>query len=285
MAMNPIALRATLINIAGNSFLFAIKLIAGLLSGSIALISDAFNSLTDIGSSIAVFICVRISDREADEGHPFGHSRAEPIAGIIIAILAGIVGFEVMRAAVKRLLFGGEVMVGALTVAVPLITMALKSFMSWYFRKTARAVNSPAIMASSVDSLCDVFVSLAALIGIVGARSGYGFLDPMAALVISLWIIYTGYRIGMENIDYLMGSAPSPELVERIRGMAMGVTGVRALNTIRAHYVGNFIHVEIHIEVDRDLKTADSYVIGKDVEMMVESIRSIEKAFVHIEPF
>ncbi|MFQ5466145.1 MAG: cation diffusion facilitator family transporter, partial [Thermodesulfobacteriota bacterium] len=93
--MNPVAFRATLLNIIGNTVLFAIKLAAGILSGSIALISDSINSLNDIASSIATFICVRISGKQADEGHPFGHSRAEPIAGLIIAVLAGILGFEV----------------------------------------------------------------------------------------------------------------------------------------------------------------------------------------------
>src|SRR4030067_815864 len=97
--MNPVAFRATVINIIGNTALFALKLVGGLLSGSIALISDALNSLNDIAASIATFICVRISDKQADEGHPFGHSRAEPIAGLIIAVLAGILGFEVIREA------------------------------------------------------------------------------------------------------------------------------------------------------------------------------------------
>ena len=97
-----IAFRATLIGLAGNIFLFAIKLIAGVISGSLALISDAINSLTDIFASIAIFICVRVSDKEADEGHPFGHHRAEPIAGLIVAILAGVLGFEVIRVSVER---------------------------------------------------------------------------------------------------------------------------------------------------------------------------------------
>ncbi|HLE09246.1 MAG TPA: cation diffusion facilitator family transporter [Thermodesulfobacteriota bacterium] len=276
--------RATVVNILGNLFLFTIKIWAALVSGSIALLSEAFNSLTDIVSSIAVFICVRISDKEADEGHPFGHSRAEPVAGIVVAVFAGILGFEVIRTSFNRLVTGKEVFVGTLTLFVPVITAVLKGAMFWYFRRVGRAAISPAIIASSVDSLSDVFVAIAALVGIAGVRMGYWYLDPMAGLVISLWIIYTGYRIGMENIDYLMGKAPDAALMDDIKRAALMVKGVKAINTARAHYVGPFIQVEMHVEVPMDLSTSDSHAIGKEVERNIERIGAIQKAFIHIDP-
>jgi cation diffusion facilitator family transporter len=130
----------------------------------------------------------------------------------------------------------------------------------------------------------DVLIALAALAGIAGAYMGYEYFDPLAGLVISLWIIYTGYGIGMENIAYLMGQAPSPALMEEIRFAALGVNGVKDINTARAHFVGSFIHVEIHIEVDKSLSTFDSHAIGKEVERRVEGVDSIDKAFVHIDP-
>ncbi len=283
--MNPVAFRASLVNILGNTFLFVIKIWAGMISGSIALLSEAFSSLTDIVSSIAVFICVRISNREADEGHPFGHTRAEPIAGLLVAILAGILGFEIIRESFERLFLGRDsVVVGTFALLVPVITILLKSIMTIYFRKVGRKAHSPAIMASAVDSMCDLLVALAALAGLVGVRAGYPVFDPIAGLIISLWIIYTGYRIGMENIDCLMGKAPEPALMDEIKEAALGVEGVKAINTVRAHYVGNFIHVEIHVEVDKDLSTFESHDIGKEVEEKIENIKAIEKAFIHIDP-
>lgn len=283
--MTPTAFRATLINIAGNTFLFFLKLSAALVSGSIALLSDAFNSLTDIASSIAVFICVKASAKEADAGHPFGHSRAEPVAGLIIAVLAGILGFEVIRASVWRLFNDAAVVVvGLFALLAPVITVITKLFMARYFKRVGKELNSPAITASAVDSLCDVLVAGAALVGILGVKLGYPSLDPVAGSVIGLWIIYTGYRIGVENIDYLMGSAPPPPLMEEIRKAARSIPGVEAINTVRAHYVGNFIHVEIHIEVQKHLSTFDSHAIGKAVEREVERTKAIERAFVHIDP-
>ena len=284
--MNPIARRATILNIVGNTGLFLLKVSAGLMSGSIALISDSLNSLTDMLSSVAVFICVRISSKKADEDHPFGHSRAEPIAGLMVAILAGILGFELIRSAIERLIHDGgvEVVVNSFTLAAPLITIVVKFFMARYFKKTANAVRSPAIMASAVDSLLDVFVSIAALVGILGVMLGYPFLDPLAALVISVWIIYTGYKIGLENIDYLMGKAPDESLMLEIRKVALHVDGVQDINTVRAHYVGNFIHVEIHIEVDKKLSTELSHAIGESVEASLNRIDSLDRSFVHIDP-
>ncbi|MBI5827845.1 MAG: cation transporter [Deltaproteobacteria bacterium] len=282
--MNQVALRATLINIAGNSGLFAIKLSAGVVSGSIALISEALNSLNDIAASIATFVCVKISDKEADAGHPFGHGRAEPIAGLIVAVLAGILGFEIIRTSVERIISGSSPRITPVTMLVPVVTMAVKWGMGRHFKRVGTTVRSPALLATAKDSFMDVLVAAAALAGIAGAWYGYEFFDPLAGLVVSLWIIYTGYSIGIENIAYLMGQAPDPVLMDGIRKAALTVAGVKAINTARAHYVGNFIHVEIHVEVDKNLSTFDSHAIGKGVESAVQSISTIEKAFVHIDP-
>ncbi|MFQ5428470.1 MAG: cation diffusion facilitator family transporter [Thermodesulfobacteriota bacterium] len=282
--MTPVAFRATLVNIVGNSALLIIKLWAGLLSGSIALISEAINSLSDIVASVSTFICVRISEKQADEGHPFGHSRAEPVAGLVIAILAGILGFEILKESITRFFYPQTPHVGIFALSVPLITIVVKIFMAIYFQRTGKAINSPALRATALDSLMDIFVAAAALAGLMGVSMGYPFLDPIAGLVISLWIMYTGYSIGMENIDYLMGKAPEPALMREIENATLSVEGVRDFNTVRAHYVGNFIHVEIHVEVDKTLSTLDSHAIGEEVERMVEGLESIQKTFVHIDP-
>ena len=279
-----IAFRATVIGLAGNIFLFTIKLIAGLLSGSLALLSDAINSLTDIAASMAIFICVRVSDKEADEGHPFGHHRAEPIAGLIVAILAAVLGFEIIRVSMERLIRPETISVGLLSLVVPLITMVTKGGMARHFKSVGDSINSPAIRASAFDSLNDIFVSFAAFVGIVGAKAGYHLMDPVAGLLISLWIIYAGYRIGVENIDYLMGKSPDRAFIELIENSAKGTPGVKSLNKIRAHYVGNFIHVEMHIAVDKSLSTLESHAIGEEVERRVERFDAIEKTFVHIDP-
>jgi cation diffusion facilitator family transporter len=282
--MSSVAFKATSLNIIGNTVLFILKLWAGLLSGSIALISDSLNSLNDIAASIATFICVRISHKKADEGHPFGHSRAEPIAGMIIAILAGILGFEVFRESIGRFFVPKQAVIGIFALSVPVITIVAKLVMAFHFKRVGREIKSPALIATAKDSLMDVLLGGATLVGIVGVRVGYDFLDPMAGLVISLWIVYAGYSIGVENIDYLMGKSPKPGLMENIKEAARNIDGVKAINTVRAHYVGSFVHVEIHIEVDKNLSTLDSHTIGKAVERSLELLDPIDKAFIHIDP-
>ncbi len=282
--MKPIALQASLINILGNTALFVLKIIAGLLSGSIALVSDAMNSLNDIAAAFATYVCMKVSAKSADEEHPFGHARAEPIAGIIIAILAGILGFEMIRESIGRFIIPRETTIGLFALSVPIITIITKLLMARFFKRAGEEANSPALAATALDSMMDVIVSFAALIGIIGVRLGYPALDPVAGIVISLWIILTGYKIGTENIDYLMGRAPGAEITELIKKEAEKVEGVQGSNTLRAHYVGSLIHVEIHIEVEGRMKTHDSHEICEEVRRTLISIPQVNEAFIHIDP-
>lgn len=282
--MNKASFIATVINILSNTFLFIIKLWAGIVSGSIAVISDALNSFTDIVSSVAIFICVRISEQDADDGHPFGHSRAEPIAGLIVAVMAGILGFEIIRTSIERFLNPQEVKISSLTFAVLFITIVMKTVLGFYFRFVSRNINSPAIKATSVDCFMDAVVSAVAVAGIVGVMMGYPLLDPIMGLLISFWIIYTGYSIGMENIDYLMGSSPDDDMMAEIVAKSLSVDNVQSIGMVRAHYVGNYIHVEVHVDVDKNLSTLESHDISVNVAREVESIKSIEKTFVHVDP-
>jgi len=284
--MKP-ALRASFLNIAANTFLFVIKLAGGLLTGSLALLSDAMNSASDMIYSTAIIFAVRISNKAADKDHPFGHRRAEPIAGILVAILAGILGFEIIKAGIDGLMNPGVITMGYLAVVVLLVTICLKIGMWLYFKKVGAKFLSPAIRACSVDSRNDVLVSAIALLGVLGSMSGLSSLsamDDIAAVLIGAFIIWSGYKIGAENIDFLMGKSPGEEMIARIKEKALSVKGVRGLNEVKAHYVGNFVHVEVHIEVDKDMSTQKSHDLGKKVEMEVERLHGIDKAFVHVDP-
>jgi len=283
--MNKLAKKATLLSIVGNIVLFILKVIIGVIYNSIAVISDAVNSFTDIIASIIVFISVKVSGKKADEGHPFGHHRAEPIAGFIVAIFTGILGFEVITIALNRLLLGGEDFVrGVAPIIVMAFTLILKGGMYVYTVRVGRKLGSTAILASAADHRNDVLISLAALIGVSGAYLGYTFLDPLVALIIGVWIIYVGYRIAMDNIKFLMGEAPSSELVERIKEIVLKVDGVKGINDVRAHYVGVLLQAEVHIEVDRKLTIYRAHTIGKKVQNKLERMGEINRVFVHIDP-
>ncbi|MBN2367447.1 cation transporter [Candidatus Woesearchaeota archaeon] len=276
--------RISFVGIFLNTILFVAKIIVGIFSQSTAVISDAINSFTDIFASVFIFVAVKVANKKADEDHPFGHDRAEPIAGFIVAIFTGILSFEIARTSITELLTEHSTNIGASAVAVLLFTIAVKSFMAAYFIKKGTDMKRPAIKATGIDSRNDVLVSTVALIGVIGAMFGYPKLDDIAALIISLFIFYSGYKIGIENIDYLMGKRPPEDYFAKIRKKTLETKGVKGINELNAHYVGNKIHVEIHIDVDENKTTKKSHDIGKEVQRKIEKMPDICRAFIHIDP-
>ncbi|MEA2036956.1 MAG: cation diffusion facilitator family transporter [Nanoarchaeota archaeon] len=282
--MNSSAKKATVLGILGNIVLFILKIFVGIIYNSIAVISDAINSFTDIISSVVVFISVRVSSKKADERHPFGHHRAEPIAGLVVAIFTGIVGFEVIKYAFEKLLEGDSFVKGIAPMLVMGFTLVLKGGLYIYSRKVGKELKSTAILASSMDHRNDVLISFAALIGVSGAYFGYSFLDPLVALIIGLWIIYAGYRIGIDNLKFLIGEAPSSELMDKIKSISRSVKEVKGINDVRAHYVGVLLQVEVHIEVDGKLTVYRAHAISKNVQNKLEILDDVDRVFVHIDP-
>ena len=276
--------KVSLLAILGNLFLFIIKLVAGILSNSFAVISDSINSLMDVISSVAVYISIRIGSKKADEDHPFGHHRVEPVAALIVAILMGIVGFEVLKSAAEKLFSAEKYSFAIVVVAVLIMTIIVKLLMYKYLKLYAYKANSPALMALAIDSRNDILISASALLGFIGAILGYAFLDSAAAILIGILIIKSGYDIGMENVAYLIGKRPENSLLRQIKKQVHSVSGVIDSHDILAHYVGNIVHVEVHIEVDKRLKLVQAHNIAVAVRDSVQSIEGIGRAFVHVDP-
>lgn len=276
---------ATWIGLLANTLLCALKLSVGLMSASLALISDGVNSLTDAISSLAVLIAVRVSHQARDTNHPFGHHRAEPIAGLILAIFAGIAGFEILKTATVQLYTGEAAHItGYWPYAVLLVSMLVKGAISLFFYRVGRSLNSPALLAGAVDSQIDVLISLAALIGVSGSYFGFPYLDPLAALVISLFIFRTGYLVGRKNIDYLMGRSPGPEMLRELEQRVRGIRGVRGVDSLKAHYVGHYVHVAVEIAADGTMSTFDAHDLEEEVKRILENVPWIDEAFVHVNP-
>jgi len=276
--------KATLFNLSANLFLFTIKFIGASLTGSLALMSDAINSFSDSVYSVAIFFAVRVSHKSPDADHPFGHHRAEPVAGLLVALLAAILGFEIIKSGVAGLMSPEVREFSFLAVAILLVTVGLKAFMFLYFRVVSKRIRSPALAATAMDCRNDVLVSSIAMLGVVSLSTGFSNLDYIAAVAIGLFIIRSGYQIGTENIDYLMGKAPPQDIIDEIKKKAKIVKGVIGTNDIRAHYVGNYLQVEVHIEVAKDMHMDKAHSIGKKVQALVEEMPSVDKAFVHIDP-
>jgi cation diffusion facilitator family transporter len=270
--------------IIGNALLFGGKIVIGLAFNSIAIISDSLNSFTDIIASTIVFISIRSSYKAPDADHPFGHKRAQPIAGLIVAIFTGIVGFEVITQSVTRLFTGAEIEKGILPILLVAAVMVVKLGMHLYARVVAARTRSTALAASATDHRNDVLISAAVLAGVVASNLGFPIFDPIVAIAIGLWIIRAGFAIGRDNIKYLMGEAPPKDLVEKILAAARGVPGVLGLNDVFAHYVGTTVEIEIHINVASRLNVEEAHAIGKQVQHAIEQTEEISRAFIHIDP-
>lgn len=261
--------------------LLIVKASAAALSGSIAVVSDAVNAFLDLLAYTAVYFSMRIHERHPDENHPFGHRRAEPLAGFFFAVIASVLGTSILRDAVMGFFSEGEpVREAPFAAALVGIALAVKGAMAaWYFAAW-RSTQSPALRASFVDSRNDVLSSALALSGLLLG----GALDEAAAVLIGAWIVYSGVKVGLENVGFLMGKAPDAEIVERIRRVALEVPGITGLNDLRAHYVGDVIHVELHIEIARETTLEKAHDIGVEVRRRLEAVEPVHKAFIHIDP-
>jgi cation diffusion facilitator family transporter len=266
-----------------NIVLFLLKISAALLSGSLAVLSSAFDSLNDIISYFIGYYSIRESARGPDIDHPFGHRRMEALSGIIMAILAAILAFEILRSAFTNFFIEKHIVeITAFTFAVLIITVAVKLVMHVLLRRKAEKTMSTALDAMAVDSRNDVLSNSVAIVGIAGAYLGQVFIDDIAGVFIALYIAYSGYVVAKKNLDYIVGARPDEKTVAAIRKRAK-LPGVKGVGRIRAHYVGDRVHAEVEISLDRKLKGPESHDIAVRVQKSVESIKLVERAFVHID--
>ncbi len=276
--------RATNISLGINIFLFVIKAAIGVISNSIAVISEALNSLTDILSSIGIKIAVNMSGNKPDKKHQFGHNAAQPLAAFVLSVFAFVVGINIIIESIRRLIEPSTVKTIPAVYIVLIITIITKLILNRYQIKIGKLFNSPAIRAASVDSINDVLASSIALVGIIGVSYNLHSFDSIAGMLVAFFIFKSGYEVARENIDYLMGRSASQEFYEEIKDITLNITGVKGINDMRSHYVGNKFHIEIHIEVDKDSPTSVTHDIGNEVRFTLEKMKEIQKVFVHIDP-
>lgn len=276
--------RAVDIALIVNIFLFIIKGTVGVISNSIAVISEALNSLTDIISSFAIKRAVYISSQKPDPNHQFGHNAAQPIAAFIVSVFAFVVGINIVEESIKRIIEPQSIKAIPAVYIVLISTIVIKIILNRYQRHISKLYKSPAIKAAAVDSLNDILASSIALLGVLGTSFGYKIVDGVAGILVAAFIFKTGYEVGRQNIDYLMGHSADQNFERKIREITLTIKGVKGVNDLRSHYVGNKFHVEIHIEVDKDYSTRVSHDIGNEVRFTLEKLEDVQKVFVHVDP-
>lgn len=271
--------------LAGNAILLVAKALVWYQSGSIAVGSEAVNSLTDVIYSVLIVGGIYLTVQPPDTDHPHGHERIEPFVSLVIVVAIVVAGVAILWGATASLLTGDiTVATGPWAVSVLAAAAAGKYVLYRYSMAVAEQINAPSARALAIDNRNDILTALAALIGVAGAQLGVALLDPLAAIAVAFVIIYSGLTLGRRNVDYLVGAAPSAELRERIVEQAMADPRVEGVHDVLAHYVGPEVDVSVHIEVGEDLTLAEGHDIETTVIEAIESLPEVDDAFVHLDP-
>lgn len=276
--------QALWITILGNILLAGGKATVAYVSGSVALYADAANSISDVFYSLLMALGLWISQRPPDLTHPQGHSRFEPLAGLVVAAAMTFACYEAARASVERLLEGGAaVAIGWPTLAL-LISAALKAVMYALIHRIAGQAGSTTLDAAAKDNLADVLTSMAAFVGTLGSRFLHPLADPIAGLIVAIWILKAAYGVWKENLTYLTGGGASPELHAAILEAAGAVEGVIRVHQIITEHAGPEWIADLHINVDGNLPLFDAHAISDEVQARVQDLAGIDRAYVHVEP-
>lgn len=241
------------VGIALNILLFAGKIIAGTISGSVAVTADAFNNLSDAGSSIISLIGFRLASQKPDPHHPFGHGRFEYIASLIISIIIVLMGFELGKSSFEKIVAPQAVEYSAVTFAVLGVSVLVKLYMFFYNNSVGKKIDSATMRATAMDSISDAVSTGAVLISAVIAMITNLALDGWMGLVVAAFIMVTGFKSAKETIDSLLGTPPSPEFVKQIEDMALQYDDIIGVHDMIVHNYGpGRTFVSLHAEVPSD---------------------------------
>jgi len=275
----------TLIGLVGNVVLSIFKLLAGIFGFSYAMIADAIHSISDSFATGTAYIGIRIGERPADEGHPYGHANAETIAAFFVALTilgTGVfVGVDAVHLVVQKH-FETPAMI-ALVAA--LISIVIKEAMFRYTLKVGQRNNNPAVIATAWDHRSDVYSSVAAFLGILGARLGFQYLDPIAGLAVSALIIKMSLTLFRSNIGILMDERPETAVLDEIRATALEVGEVQAIDSLKVHRRGSAFTIDIEIAVDCMLAVEQGHQVANEVRSkLLGKVEHVQDVMVHVNP-
>lgn len=276
--------QALIVTIAGNIFLAVSKGVVAYLTGSVAIYADAANSTSDVFYSLLMAVGLWMAQRPPDLSHPQGHSRFEPLVGLVVTFSMAFAGYEAARAGIERMISGAHAVDLGLPTLVLLFSAAVKAGMFLWIRDIARKVSSPALRTTAQDNLADVLTSTAAFLGVLGSVYIHPLFDPIAGLLVAAWIFRTVVNTGRENLGYLTGAGASEELRHEIVRVAESVPGVIHVHHTMTEYVGPRLVVDLHINVDGNMPLNEVHAISDEVINRLEKMNEIDRAYVHIEP-
>ena len=267
-----------------NIFLFVGKYVAGFVSGSIAIMADAFNNLSDAGSSFITLIGFIFAGKKPDSDHPFGHGRIEYLSGLGVAFLIMLMGVELMKSSVKKIMHPEAVEISALSVGILVVSILVKLYMAYYNKKVGKQINSGAMLATSTDSLSDAVSTTVVLLAMLFLHFTKINIDGYCGVLVALFILVAGFEAAKDTVSPLLGQAPEPEFVERIESIVTAHEEVVGIHDLIVHDYGPGRRIiSLHAEVPGN---GDIYELH-DVIDLIE--RELEQelhcdATIHMDP-
>ncbi|UCE20361.1 MAG: cation transporter [Gemmatimonadota bacterium] len=275
----------TRIGLLVNILLTVLKLAAGILGRSQAMIADALHSFSDVVATGGVYIGFKIAERPADRNHPFGHGNADTLAAIFVAIILLLTGIYIGGQAFHIIVHEAYDEPTSVALWAAVLSIVVKELLFRYTLKVGRRLNSRAIVANAYDHRSDAYSSVAAFIGIVGAKLGLILLDPIAGFVIAGLIVRMAFHLMKTNVNILMDGMPEGTVVTEVLDTAGRVEGVVGTRGTRIHPVGPGNIVDIKILVDRHLSVEEGHRIASQVkEVLIAEHGHIRDVIVHVEP-
>lgn len=283
-----VALRVSSVSIVINTLLSLAKLAAGLLARSGAMVSDAVHSASDVFSTLIVMIGLKLSAKDSDREHPYGHERLECVAAIMLAVILLMTGLFIGREGLRRIV-GAETgtlpVPGPLALAAAVVSIAVKEAMFWYTRRYARQLDSSALMADAWHHRSDALSSVGALFGIAGARLGFPVLDPLASVVICVFIGKAAADIFLDAVNKMVDRSCDEETEDAIRRRALSHEKVSAVDLLRTREFGSRVYIEMEISVDGRMPLTEAHAVAESVHDDIEAaFPKVKHIMIHVNP-
>ena len=283
-----IAIRVSLNSIIVNIALTAFKLVAGIVAHSGAMISDAVHSASDVLSTLIVIGGVRIASKAPDHEHPYGHDRFECVASIILSGMLLVTGAGIGWKGLQNILsssYDSLTVPGKLALIAAVVSIVVKEGMYWYTKSAAERIDSSALMADAWHHRSDAMSSIGSFVGILGARLGFPVMDPLASVIISLFIIKASIDIFRDAISKMTDQACDDEVVQELQDTIHKVPGVLGIDALRTRDFGAMIYVDVEIQANAQLPLSEAHGIAQQVHDDIEHrFPRVKHCMVHVNP-
>ena len=267
-----------------NILLFAGKFFAGTIAGSIAITADAFNNLSDAGSSFVTLLGFQLAGQKPDSDHPFGHGRIEYLSGLAVSMLIILMGFELAKSSLDKILHPAPVDSSWLVIAILCVSICVKLYMAFYNRSLGKKLNAPAMLATAADSLSDSIATTAVLIAtLVGRFSGL-MIDGWCGILVAAFILWSGFNAAKDTVNPLLGTPPTHEFVEQIKELVMAHPAIIGIHDLIVHDYGpGRVMISLHAEVSASGNVLDLHDEIDNVESELREKLGCE-AVIHMDP-